>query len=191
MLRLAAALAVALLAFPVRAQEAVALHETPEPYARTYVNFRGGFATSSLRRPELCLDVAPLERLSIEACGTGSGFLHRDPDPEIAHFRAHWRVSSWQNAFGQLHARVSGGFAEVQLGEDDPGFQFTGVGPRGVETAGPELGLGLQAVKSIGAGFELIGNLQVGAVWTPFAGQLVTPMAEVQPFVSLTLGLGF
>jgi hypothetical protein len=51
---------------------------------RNYGNFRIG-ASLSTRRPTLCLELAPLDRLSVEGCGTGSGFLHQDPEPEVAH----------------------------------------------------------------------------------------------------------
>ncbi|MFY0576584.1 hypothetical protein ACN28S_21605 [Cystobacter fuscus] len=34
--------------------------------------------------------------LSIEGCGTGAGFLHHNPEPEIAHFRSWLKLASWK-----------------------------------------------------------------------------------------------
>lgn len=42
----------------------------------------GGGSTSE--RPRLCLEASPHDRFSIEACGTGSGFLHHDEGPEAS-----------------------------------------------------------------------------------------------------------
>ncbi len=158
--------------------------------ARTYVNFRVGAATTAAR-PELCLDLAPLDFLSIEACGTGSGFLHHDPAPETAHFRAHFRPHRWLTPIGQLEPLLGLGFAEIQVGEDAPGFQFRGVGPNGVETAGPEATLGLRLLYPVGGGFELVGNATLGLLYAPHAPELIAPQAPLQPFGSLTFGLGF
>lgn len=157
---------------------------------RTYVGLRGG-ATTAARRPELCLEVNPLPFVALEACGTGSGFLHQDPDPETAHFRASFRAYKWKTSFGQVEALVGAGFAEVQVGEDDAGFHFTGVGPRGAETAGPEVAATLRTLIPVGAGFELLGNATLGALWAPHAGELVRPQPTSQVFGSITIGVGF
>lgn len=162
----------------------------PEARERNYVNLRGG-ATSSSRHPEICLDVSPIELISLEACGTGSGFLHRDADPEIAHFRANVRLYSWRTPVGQVEPRASLGIGEIQIGEDDPGFQFSGVGPRAVETAGPEAGLSVRTLFPVGAGFELVGSLNLNLLWSPHAPQLAMPGSVLTPSVSLTLGVGF
>ncbi|WNZ63622.1 hypothetical protein QEG98_07860 [Myxococcus sp. MxC21-1] len=77
--------------------------------------------------------------LSVESCGTGSGFLHGDPEPEVAHFRAKLRLASFDvERWGTFQPFLAGGFAEAQVGRDDPGFQFKGTDRRRVATAGPE-----------------------------------------------------
>lgn len=166
--------------------------ETEARPVRNYVNLRGGATTgSSNRRPELCLEVSPIELLSAEACGTGSGFLHNAPDPEIAHFRAKITFLTRRLALATFDARAGLGFAELQVGEDGPGFHFGGVGPTGTETAGPEAGLFLRAMVPLGLGFELVGELSLGAAYFAHAGSLVRPMRPLQPFAALNVGIGF
>src|SRR5688572_20839534 len=55
------------------------------------VNLRVG-ASSAAERAEICFEAAPLPWLAVEGCGTGAGFLHQDPDPEMAHFRVKARL---------------------------------------------------------------------------------------------------
>ncbi len=160
------------------------------PAIRNYLNLRVG-ASSSATRPEICIDGSPLAFLSFEACGTGSGFLHKDPDPETAHFRSNLRLYHFDFGWVQLQPRVGLGFAEIQQGEDDSGFLFTGVGPRGVETAGPEATTSLQALIPINSTFELVGNLTTGLIYAPHAPKLIKPMPTLQPFVTFTVGAGF
>ncbi len=176
-------------AIPVPASEVSVALPQPAP-ARNFVNFRiGGGSTSE--RPRLCLEASPHDRFSIEACGTGSGFLHHDEGPETAHFRGRARLHRWTTRWGQLEPLVGVGFAEVQLGEDDPGFRFRDVGPRGVETTGPEASVSLRHVLPIAAGLELVGDLSMGTVYLPNAPKLVRPMSPVLPWVSVTVGAGF
>jgi hypothetical protein len=63
--------------------------------------------TRSGRRATLCLELSPHELLSVEACGNGSGFLHREPEPEVAHFRTHFRLTSWKTPLGCRWPRAS------------------------------------------------------------------------------------
>lgn len=170
--------------------QTIVVDQAPRAPARNYANLRIGSSTSATR-PELCLDVAPLDFLSLEACGTGSGFLHRDANPEIAHFRAGFVVKRFQLSTSDVALRVHAGFAEIQIGEDDPGFQFTSVGPRGVETAGPAVGVSTQLLVPVALGVELVGTFNVSALWVPFAPQLKLPLSPLQPSVSFSLGLGF
>ncbi len=160
---------------------------------RNYVNLRAGVTaaeTSSGRRPNICLEVAPLAQLSVETCGTGNGFLHEDPEPEMAHFRAHWRLSEYEWNDAWLYPRIGGGFAELQVGADKPGFHFTSA-PDGIETAGPEVLASVQLVYGLGAGFEMIGEMHLGAAYMAHAPKLALPMAANQPFGGFTLGIGF
>jgi hypothetical protein len=190
--RVRLALAVALLAGgSARAEEVAATAESTLDVApRNYGNLRIGASTSS-QRPTLCLELAPLERLSVEACGNGSGFLHHEAAPELAHFRAHVMLASWKTPLGWLQPRLSAGFAELQLGADGHGFHFEGTGPSGVETAGPEVGASLRALFPVSAGFELVGQLGLGAAYFHHAPRLLRPQAAFQPTAAFTLGVGF
>lgn len=175
---------------PARSTEQeVTAHATATP-TRDFVNLRLGASTGS-RRMEMCLEVSPLEAWSLEACGTGSEILHHENSPELAHFRGKYSLTNWKTEIGWLQPRVGLGFTELQLGQDDPGFQFLGVGPRGVETAGPEASFGIRGLHPLLGGFELVGELSFSMAWLRYAPLLATPQAEFQPAVSLTLGGGF
>jgi hypothetical protein len=173
------------------AQEAtVVLDEVRDLVPRNYGNLRIG-ASSSSRHPALCLELSPLEMLSIDACGTGSGFLHHDPAPEIAHFRAWVKLASWKTPLGWLQPRVGAGFAELQVGEDTSGFHFSGVGPTGVETAGPEVGASLRLLFPVVTGVELVGEVGLGAMYFHYAPRLLQPQSALQPAGSVSVGVGF
>lgn len=157
---------------------------------RNFGNLRAG-VTPRTQRPELCLEIAPLADLSLESCGTGSGFLHHDPEPELAHFRGKYRLRSWTTSWGRIETHAALGFAELQIGDDSPGFQFGGTGSRGVETAGPEIGGSVRVLLPLTADFELLGEASTSAAWMPHAPKLVKPMSRFQPDASLTVGVGF
>jgi hypothetical protein len=187
-----AAAHLALLAVPLAAKaDAVRIAEGAELSPRTYVNLRAGLGSSSgVRRPEICGEIAPFAFLSVEGCGTGSGFLHRDPDPELAHFRARLRLASVSVGPLWLEPVVGAGFAELQVGEDAPGFRFTDAGS-GVATAGPEIGAALKAVLPLSGGFEAVGVLTLDVAWISHAPELLRPMRRFQPSLGLTAGVGF
>lgn len=186
------ALAVMLL-LPTRAWAAVpalpSIQHTEPPPAH-YANLRIGPSTST-GRPIMCLELSPNARIGLESCGTGAGFMHHDPGPELAHFRGHLHLKQWATPFGWLQPRVTAGFAEAQVGQDEAGFDFTSAGADGHETAGPEVGVSLRALTPMGRGFELVSELQAGAAWLPYAPDLVQPMPRLQPSASLTFGFGF
>ncbi|MFP2926263.1 hypothetical protein ACLESO_13805 [Pyxidicoccus sp. 3LG] len=166
--------------------------EPPSP-VRNFGNLRvGGSTANGNGRPELCLELSPVSFLSVEGCGTGSGFLHGDPEPEVAHFRTKLRLVSFDvERWGTFQPFLAAGMAEAQVGEDDPGFQFGGTDARRVSTAGPELGLGLRFLRPLAAGFELVGDLNVGMAWLPHAPDLVKPGDTWLPSASLSFGVGF
>jgi hypothetical protein len=164
-----------------------------------WANLRaGGSSGSENGRPELCLELAPLTGLSnrvlaamsVEACGTGSGILHHDPDPETVSFRVKWQVGSWRRWGAWFQPQLGAGFAEVQIGEDTPGFYFSSAGPDGVETAGPEAGVHLRVLFPIGR-FELVGELHLSAAYFEHAPELARPLARFQPELGASVGFGF
>jgi len=156
------------------------------------VNFRGGLSSASdSSRPTMCLEVSPWGPLSMEACGTGAGFLHSDPGSEIAHFRTKWTAAAWKLESSNLKLQPGLGFAELQLMADDPGFQFGSSAAGGIETAGPEASLSLQWHHHLFSGFELVADFNLGVGWFQHAPELLVPQNEIQPFVDLTIGLGW
>lgn len=157
---------------------------------RTFVDFRLG-ATSTETWTQVCAAGYPLEMFALEACGNGSGFLHREPAPEIAHFRG--KVRLLQQALGPVYLEpwLGLGFAELQVAADEPGFDFFGTGPTDVETAGAEVGGALRAVLPLGAGFEVSGNVDLSVAYFPSAPALARPMNPWQPTLSADVGIGW
>lgn len=162
---------------------------------RTYVNFRVGAATSATR-PQLCLGVSPLEMVALEGCGTGGGFLHNEPGTDITHFRGKVRLASLEVDTGEgtsawVEPWVGGGFAELQVGADTPGFSFEGASPGRVSTAGPDVGASLRGTVPLPAGFEIVGEVGVGVAFFAYAPLLVVPQDPLQPQATINLGLGW
>ena len=159
---------------------------------RHHVNFRAGATGDDLgARDELCLEVAPIAALSLEGCGNGSGFLHTEPVAELAHFRAKLRVASWATRGVRVEPQVALGFAELQLGEDAPGFDFGGTDAARGSTAGPEAGLWLRALVPLDGGFEGVAAIGVSLAYLAHADALVRPQPAVQPSLGGTFGLSF
>jgi hypothetical protein len=162
----------------------------PVEAPRTYVNFRVGAATSATR-PQMCLDVAPLEMLAIEGCGTGGGFLHSEPGTDLSHFRGKVRLASVEVEGAWVEPWLGVGFAELEVGADTPGFSFEGTSPGDVSTAGPDVGASLRGLVPLGAGFELVGEVGVGLAFFAHAQSLVVPQEPLQAQASMNVGLGF
>jgi hypothetical protein len=159
---------------------------------RDYVNFRvGGGANTFGERTEMCLEIAPLRGLSIEGCGNGSGFLHGENAPEIAHFRAKATILSERTSWGWLEPQLGAGFAELQIGEDAGGFQFLGTDETRQSTSGLEGTVALRALIPLSRQFEVIAVIGVSLAYLPYAPQLVTPLDAWQPSMSLSAGVGF
>lgn len=166
--------------------------DAPGP-ASGWVQFRVGATTTAIdgARPNLCVELAAGGRLSVEGCGNGSGFLFADPQPELAHFRAKWRLGSWTLAGGMLEARAGAGFAELQVAADAPGFSFGRASDDGAATAGPEGSAFLRWSLPLGRGFEGLVEAAVAAAWLAGAPALVRPAGAFQPSALVTVGAGF
>jgi hypothetical protein len=163
-----------------------------EAAPRHYGNLRVGASSATQNnRPELCLEVAPLSYLSLESCGTGSGFLHQDPAPELAHFRGKLKVAEVKVGKAWVQPHLLAGFAELQIGEDVPGFNFRDTGANGVSTAGAEAGASLRTLFPSKAGVEFVTEVSAAAAWLPHAEQLNLPQNKVQPSLSISFGVGF
>jgi hypothetical protein len=163
----------------------------PEP-PRTYVNLRiGATVPSTDGRAQVCLEVEPLAAASVEMCGTGSGFLHSDPDPALMHARVKLRLASWHLRHGHLQPSAMLGIAELQIGEDTAGFHFRGTGPYGNETAGLDAGASLRWLMPLAGDVEAIAELQLSLAYLPHAPDLIEPMRAWQPVLGFTFGVGF
>jgi hypothetical protein len=156
------------------------------------INLRvGGATTDANGKPTICLEVRTWSRLSVEACGTGAGVLHDADGSEMAHFRLMWQAWGRPVGGGWLAGRGGGGFAELQLGDDAPGFQFGDPDADRLSVAGPEATGSIAWMRPIGRGVELIVDGTLGAAWLPGAGALVVPHDRLAPFASFELGVGW
>ena len=156
----------------------------------SHFNLRVGAATTSdLERASICIEVALWRKLSVEGCGNGSGFLHDSDGGELAHFRAKWAL--WEAAVPRGAFVVQGGlgFAELQVGKDDPGFDFGD--PSGESAAGAEGALSMQYLAPFGRGFEFIASSAIGMAYISGANDLPTAPSKAQPFASFELGIGW
>ena len=178
-----------LAAAPVHAELPVA-HQVGSLPERNYVNFRVG-ASGATARSEMCLEAAPLRNWSLEACGNGGTWFHSDNSAAWMHLRGFYGLRGMRLGAMTLQPRLGLGVAELQIASDDAGMYFTGTGPRGVETAGPEATASLRLLAPVWRGFELLAHLDVTAAWLPHARELVLPRAPIQPNATLTLGFGF
>lgn len=163
------------------------------PAADNRINLRlGGATTDDTGRPTICLDVRVWSGLDIESCGTGSEIIHNEPGREMAHFRATWTFLERATDRGTGKLRAGGGFAELQVGVDNLGFDFGDPDPttRG-SVAGPEAVVQGQWLVPLGVGVEAVISATAGVAAFAEADKLVTPQRAVQPFVSFEVGVGW
>src|SRR5688500_14103720 len=171
-----------------RSTEAPPSNERP----RNYASFRVGADATVIERPQMCLDVTPLDGIGFEACGNGGGFLYSAVNGrDFAHFRGRARLASTQVEGVWLEPWVAVGFAELEVGADTPGFDFGGTSPGNVSTAGPDVGASVRALLPLWAGFELVAEAAIGLAYFAHASELVVPQDELQPQASVNVGIGF
>lgn len=151
----------------------------------------GGATTDTVGRPTICADVRVVATWSIEACGTGAQLLHDEPGREMAHFRANYGFLEGAMPRGRGLLRAGLGFAELQVGEDDAGFDFEGPSGRLGSVSGPEASLSAQWVLPVAGDFEMVANATAGAAVFRNADKLIEPQGAVQGFVSFELGIGW
>ena len=138
------------------------------------------------------MQVSATQSLSVETCGTGAGFLHQDPAPEMAHFRLKWAIERWDILDGVVEVQAGLGFSELQLGKDEPGFTFgSPSSQRAVETAGPEASMSVQWMYPLDLGLELIGDATFGAAWLEHAPELIEAREKLSPFGEISAGVGW
>jgi hypothetical protein len=175
-------------ALPARA-DGLTTEDSPR---RNYGNFRIGGSTGTQNgRPDMCLELSPVDRIAIEGCGTGSGLLHHDPEREMGHYAVKVRLTRWNQGSSWFSPRLSVGFTELQIGADDAGFNFSGTSANGMETSGAEVGASVQGVIGVSAGWEIVMELRATLAYLPYAQDLVRPMDVWEPGLGLSFGLGF
>ncbi len=156
------------------------------------LNLRVGTAsTDSTGYPTICLDVRVAWRIGVESCGTGQALLHNEPGNEMAHFRVNYSIidrSLWK---GTLHARGGVGFAEMQLGKDNPGFQFGSPDQDRGSVAGPEAALSAQWLLPMYKKLDFVVTGTAGLAYFTGAPELATSKSELQSFVSVEAGVGW
>jgi hypothetical protein len=166
-----------------------------EPELPRFVSFRVAPAPGDgSRKQQLCLDVPLFLGVSVEGCGSGAGFLKAPTEPDLAHFRAKVPLGRAQVRGVTVVPGVVVGFAELQVGEDQAGFDFFGTGRGRTETAGPEVGASLRFLErttSDPAGPVLVSELQLSLAWLPYAGELRIPHGQWFGSLEWTVGLGW
>jgi len=155
-----------------------------------YLNLRvGGGSGGAMGKPVICVEARVWTRLSLETCGTGAGLLTELSGTDIAHFRAKVAMRQWAAHGGIVRVQLGLGFAELEVGDDDPGFDFGG--GSGVETAGPEASTAVQYLASLGHGVEAVASLSAGVAYFAHGPDLAISQRAWQPFVGLEIGAGF
>ncbi len=155
------------------------------------INVRAGLASSDdVGRPTICLEVVTVRSISVEGCGTGSGILHDEVGRQIAHFRANLPILTRTRWGGRFALRGGVGFAELEVGDDRPGFDFGDADTPG-SVAGPDGSVSVQWLRPVGKGVELVANATLGAAWFSGSRELLIPQDRFQPYASLELGVGW
>lgn len=151
----------------------------------------GGDSTEG-SHPTICLAGYPLARVSLEACGTGSGILHHDSAPDLAHFRGRFTLLQAEGRTTDLSLMAGAGFAEVQRTADRPGFKFGApTEPEPVEAAGPEVSASVQGRYWFLPKAYAIADVNAGVAAIPGAPAVLGHGGAAVPFASVTVGMGF
>jgi hypothetical protein len=159
---------------------------------RPVLDLRVGGAIGAGPMPTVCVEGYPLSRLSLEACGNGSGVFNGSQGGDFAHFRARATVAERDVGRAELAALVGAGLAEIQSAADRPGFLLGQARePAQVEAAGAEASISGKARVWLSGGSYLVGDVNVGAAYVPAAPVVVGAGGPVVPFASFTMGLGF
>lgn len=166
----------------------------PHPVAGHEIfEMRGGVAaTSGGSGGTICAEATPHRYVSIEACGNGGGFLYPEAGDDLMHVRAEGNVPLLRTGRAGLTLQAGVGFAELQRGEDAPGFRFGAAdSPDQRDGAGADGSLSLKArlwaTPGVYTSFELNG----GAAWIPAAPVILGRGGPLVPYTQATVGLGF
>lgn len=156
------------------------------------VNVRLGKSSADTDgRPSICVDVRVYWRFGVETCGTGQAIIHNDPGQEMMHIRANYTIADRSLWKGTLNARGGIGFAELQIGPDDPGFSFNHAATNGNSTAGPEAAFSAQWLLPLYKKIDFVMTATAGVAYFAGAPDLSASKTEMQGFASLEAGIGW
>lgn len=142
--------------------------------------------------PYVCLEGSPLAWLSVEGCGTGSGFLYPSDGPDLAHFRARLRVAHLEAGAVDALAAVGAGIVEADRGPDDPGFRFSNARSADeVEGAGPELTAAAQSHLWVHPQAYLVADLTASVAYVAAAPVVLGTPGPVVVSAAFSVGVGF
>ena len=165
---------------------------TPHRPVKNRLNLRVGASSSELNgRPTICMDVKIAWGFDVESCGTGQAIIHNDPGQEMAHFRVNYALLSRGVGRGTLLGRAGIGFAEMQVGKDNPGFVFGRPDADRGSLAGPETSISAQWLVPMYKSLDFVVTGTAGVAYFANAKQLVIGQNEVQGFVSIDAGIGW
>lgn len=156
------------------------------------INLRVGAAsTDQTGYPTICMDVRIVAGFGVEACGTGEQLIHNDPGQEMSHYRVHYALLSRTLWKGTLNARGGVGFAEMQVGKDNPGFVFGGVDADRGSVSGPETAVSAQWLLPLYRQVDFVITGTAGLAYFAHADQLATTKSDLQSFASIEAGIGW
>ena len=156
-----------------------------------HINFRMGTSSATTNgQPTLCLEGGLPNRWSVETCGTGTGFIHHQSGLDLMHMRGKYELFERTIGESSLSTSIGAGFAEIQVGNDELGFQFNRT-RNGIETSGPEISSSMQWMIPIVGQSELIIDTNIGAAYFEYAPDLRLPQPKLFPFVEFSAGFGW
>ncbi len=171
-------------------------YQSKQHITQQHINFRMGASSATTNgMPTLCLEGGTPNRIpkfSLEACGTGTGFVHQQVGIDVLHMRGKYTVFERTIGSSQLNTSVGAGFAEVQVSNDELGFQFTEA-RNGIETSGPEVSGSAQWLIPLSPNgqSELILDVNAGAAYFEYGPSLTLPQPRLFPFVEISAGFGW
>lgn len=160
---------------------------------RAGADSRAGGPGEGPARPYLCGEVTPLKRVGVEACGNGAGVLQQRDLTDMAHFRVRVTAGEVQTEKWDWALIAGAGWAEIQRGADEAGFQFGQAEAGQVEAAGAEASVSVKGrFWALEQGYGTV-DLNMGAAVIPGAPEVTQGVVSgpVVPFGSITAGFGF
>jgi len=160
---------------------------------RPVVELRGGIDSfGDGQVPQICGEVHPIRYLSLDACGTGSGWFFQRPTDEMSHYRAELDLPLLSRGRAEAWLQPGLGFAEVQRGEDAGGFRFGDRVDAGqVEAAGAEATLSGRGRLWFHERAFAVVEANLGLAYIPGAPEAVGAPSPTVPSAALSIGAGF